>query len=163
MPKSGYDQISVIKHNVGVLLDAHIPFMVHTVLTQKNIGATDQIAEGLIELGVERWHMYSVDKSKKCQSFFDQLEVTKEQMRSNHEHLIARYGDRIEITSALNDLGFRERAVLLIDSTGRFFVHTATDGPRFIGKNPLAPTIGEIHEAMDYETHKRCYLQNFWN
>ena len=162
MPKGGYDQISKFKKNIRLMQEAEVPFMIHTVITSKNLPTTEQIAEELIKLGIKRWHMYSVDYSEKCKDFFDEIKVTKDQMRVNHKNLVEKYGDRLEITSALSEVSFRERAVLLVDSTGRFMVDTVKAGIVFIGEDPKHPTYEELMREMDYDLHKTCYITNLW-
>ena len=154
--------ISKFKKNIELMQKAEIPFMIHTVITSKNLPTTEQTAEELIKLGIKRWHMYSVDYCEKCKDFYDDIKVTKAEMRANHEKLVAKYGDKIEITSALKDLAFRERAVLLVDSTGRFLVDTVKNGNVYIGDDPKHPTYEELMREMDYEVHKTCYLRNLW-
>lgn len=163
MPKEGYDQISKFKKNIKLMQEAKVPFMIHTVITSKNLPTTEQTAEELIKLGVKRWHMYSVDYSEKCKDIYDDIKVSKEQMRTNHENLVAKFGDKIEITSTLKDLSFRERAVLLVDSTGRFLVDTVKSGNVFIGRDPKHPTYEELMRELDYDVHKACYLKNLWD
>ncbi|MBR4581820.1 MAG: radical SAM protein [Lachnospiraceae bacterium] len=163
MPEGGFDQISKFKHNIRLMQEAGINFMIHTVITSKNLPMTEQTAEELIKLGVKRWHMYSVDYSEKCKDIYDSIKVTHEQMRENHANLTRKYGDKLEITSTLDDLDFRERAVLLVDSTGRFLVDTIKHGNVYIGRDPKHPTYEELMQEMNYELHKSCYLRNLWS
>lgn len=163
MPENGFDQVSKFKRNIKLMQDADVPFMIHTVITSKNLPTTEQTAEELVKLGVKRWHMYSVDYSEKCREIYDDIKVTKEQMRINHENLIRKFGDKIEITSTLKDLSFRERAVLLVDSTGRFLVDTVKSGNVYIGADPKHPTYQELMNELDYDVHKSCYLKNLWD
>ncbi len=162
MPKDGFDQISKFKRNIKLMQEAEVPFMIHTVITSKNLPTTEQTAEELIKLGVKRWHMYCVDYSEKCKDIYGEIKVTMDEMRANHENLTKKYGDQIEITSALNDLAFRERAVLLVDSTGRFLVDTIKNGNVYIGADPKHPTYEELMHELNYEVHKACYLKNLW-
>ena len=163
MPENGFDQVSKFKRNIKLMQDADVPFMIHTVITSKNLPTTEQTAEELVKLGVKRWHMYSVDYSEKCREIYDDIKVTKEQMRINHENLVRKFGDKIEITSTLKDLSFRERAVLLVDSTGRFLVDTVKSGNVYIGADPKHPTYQELMNELDYDVHKSCYLKNLWD
>ena len=129
----------------------------------EDLAKAKQTAEELIKLGVKRWHMYSVDYSEKCKDIYDSIKVTHEQMRENHANLTRKYGDKLEITSTLDDLDFRERAVLLVDSTGRFLVDTIKHGNVYIGRDPKHPTYEELMQEMNYELHKSCYLRNLWS
>ena len=163
MPEGGYNQIEIIKKHVKMLVDNDINFMIHTVMTQQNMKTIEKTGQDLIDMGVKRWHMYKVDCSLKCQSFFDDIKVGFDEMKKNHENLIKKYGDKMEITSAFNPVtGNRERAILLVDSTGRFLVKDDQFEPVFIGKDPAHPTYEEIMTEMDYEKHKFCYLKNLW-
>ena len=162
MPKGGFDQIGRFRRHIGLMQEAGVSFMIHTVVTAKNLPAMEQTAQALIDMGVTRWHLYSVDYSEKCKDIFDDIKVTTDRMRENHENLTAKFGDKLKITSALLELGFRARAVLLVDSLGRFLVDTITDGLRYIGENPKKPTYEELMRELDYETHTKCYLRNFW-
>ena len=163
MPEGGYNQIEKIRKHVKLLIDNDVNFMIHTVMTQQNMTTIEKTARDLIEMGVKRWHMYRVDNSLKCISFYDDIKVTQEQMENNHKNLVEKFGDKLEITSALNySVGNRERSILLVDSTGSFFVKNEKQEPEFVGANPQHPTYDEIMNALNYKRHTECYIKNLW-
>lgn len=163
MPEDGYNQIDKIRKHVKLLIENDVNFMIHTVMTKQNMTTIEQTAKDLIEMGVKRWHMYRVDKSVKCADIYDTIKVTQEEMVNNHNNLVKKFGDKIEITSALNyTVGNRERAILLIDSTGSFFVKNEKQVPEFVGKDPMHPTYDEIMNALNFTRHTECYVENLW-
>ena len=163
MTEGGYNQIDIIKKHVKMLIENDVDFMIHTVMTKQNMKTIEQTAKDLIDMGIKRWHMYKVDCSLKCKSFFDEIKVTHDDMVRNHNNLVEKFGDKIEITSALSTaVKERERAILLIDSTGGFFVKNEKLEPSFIGKDPIHPTYDEVMSELNFDRHKICYLRNFW-
>lgn len=156
-----YDQVGDLKKNTSMLIEAGVHFMIHTVLTQKNIGSLEMTAEELIKLGVNRWHFYPVDYSKKCKDFYDDIKVSPEQVSTTCETLISKYGDKIRITYPRH-IRDRKNAILLVDSTGRFMLDSSSGDPVFIGNDPKHPSYSEIMSVFKYETHKACYLTNYW-
>lgn len=164
-PKNGvpdYDQAGMLKKNTSLLIEAGVPFMIHTVITKKNINTLEKTAEELIRLGVKRWHFYAVDYSNKCADFYDEIKVTAEEVGIYCEQLKTRFGDKLHITYPKGHILDRRNAILLIDSTGRFAVNQNTETPTFIGADPKHPTQTEIMSQLAYETHRKCYLTNFW-
>ena len=155
-------QSEILRKNIRALTEAGVPLVVHTVLTRYNIGKLEATAEELIRLGVRRWHFYAVNYSEKCSSFYDMIKVSKQEACDYTDALAERFGDALQITCPRNDIGNRERAVLMIDSSGRFCVDTIRSGCLFPGKDPFFPTKEEILAALDYELHKQAYLCNFW-
>lgn len=161
-PEGGFNQIEIIKKHVRMLIDSEVNFMIHTVMTKQNMKTIEQTAKDLVALGVKRWHMYKVDCSLKCKSFYDEIKVTQDDMVRNHNNLVEKFGDKIEITSALSAVEGRARAILLVDSTGRFLVKDESLEPVFIGRDPMHPTYDEVMSELNYERHKLCYVRNIW-
>lgn len=155
-------QTAILKRNIEALLRAEIPVVIHSVLTRYTVGKLDETAEELIRLGVKRWHFYPVNWSMKCKDIYEEIKVGREEACNYADALAERYGNELKITCPRNDIGFRERSVLLIDSSGRFLVDTVHDGSRFIGKDPTHPQKDEILSEMNFELHKQAYLCNFW-
>ena len=163
MPPGGYDQISMIRKNVKLMIDNDIPFLIHTVMTKPNMKTIEKTAHDLIEMGVKRWHLYKVDFSNKCKDFYDDIKVTTEEMQKNHDNLVSKFGDKINITSALVEaVKNRQRCILLIDSRGNFFIKNENYYPTFIGKDPQHPTYEEVMSNLNFENHIKCYVRNFW-
>lgn len=161
MPEGGYNQVDIIRKHVKLMIDQRVNFMIHTVITQQNLKTIEKTAQDLIDMGVKRWHMYKVEKSQKCKDFYDDIKVTYDDMAKNHKNLVEKFGDKLEITSVLNDaVDQRIRAVLLVDSTGSFFVKDENNMPVFIGKDPMHPTFDEVMKELNYETHRMCYVSN---
>ena len=163
MPSGGFDQVSILRRNIKLLVESDVNMMVHTVVTQQSKGYLAETAEELISLGVKRWHMYCVDPCWKCKDIFDDIYVDKAELRTICEGLKVQYGDKLHITYPSSSVQSRECAILLVDSTGRFFVNPNDEHVRFIGQDPTAPSIDEILAELDYETHKKCYLTNYWS
>ena len=157
-----FAQTERLKKNIRGLTEAGVPLVVHTVLTQYNLGKLEATAEELLRLGVKRWHFYPVNYSEKCKDFFDSIIVSLPQACEYADKLAERYGNDIRITCPRNDIGFRERTVLLIDSDGRFCVDTIYNGCVFLGENPHFPTKEEVLAGLDFDLHKQAYLCNFW-
>lgn len=155
-------QTAILKRNIEALIQAEIPVVIHSVLTSYTVGKLEETAEELIRLGVKRWHFYPVNWSKKCRDIFEEIRVEREEACDYADALARRYGDALKITCPRNDIGFRERSVLLVDSSGRFLVDTVHDGSRFIGKDPTHPQKDEVLSEMNFELHKQAYLCNYW-
>ena len=155
-------QTAILKQNIKAIIEADIPLVVHSVLSRYTIGKLEKTAEELIHLGVKRWHFYPVNYSEKCQDIFEEIKVSRQETLDYADALEERYGKELKITCPRNDVGFRERAVLLIDSEGRFLVDTVHNGSEFIGKDPTHPSKDEILSQMNFELHKQAYLYNFW-
>lgn len=162
MPPEGFDQVSIITENIKNLVKENVNLLIHTVLTNYNKEYLEKTAEQLISLGVKRWHFYPVNKCDKCKDFYDEIYVTIPEIKKICGSLISKYGDKIHITYPTSELNNRDCAILLVDSTGRFFVNPNTGQPIFIGKNSKAPTIEEVNGFLDYNIHKQCYISNFW-
>lgn len=162
MPSGGFDQVSILRKNIKLLVESDVNMMIHTVVTQQSKCFLEETAEELISLGVTRWHMYCVDSCFKCKDIFDDIHVDKAELRTICEELKVKYGDKLHITYPSSDIPNRECAILLVDSTGRFFVNPNSQHVRFVGQDPTAPSIDEVLAELDYEKHKKCYLTNFW-
>ena len=159
---SQQSQTEMLGKTMKALGDAGIPFVVHTVLTRYNIGKLEDTAEALIRFGVKRWHFYPVDYSEKCKDFFDEIKVSRQEACDYTDTLAEKYRKDLMITCPRNDLGFRERTVLMADCRGRFFVDTIHHGTVFVGKDPCHPQKDEIMAELNFERHKQAYLCNFW-
>ena len=160
--ESAYAQSELLRRSIRALTEAGIPLVVHTVLTRYTIGKLEATAEELIRLGVRRWHFYPVNYSKKCSSFYDMIKVSRQEACDYTDALADRFGKDLRITCPRNDIGNRERAVLMVDSSGRFCVDTIQNGCLYPGKDPFFPKKEEILAVLDYELHKQAYLCNFW-
>lgn len=156
-------QTEILKRNIRGLTEAGVPVVVHTVLTKYNLGKLEATAEELLRLGVKRWHFYPVNYSEKCRDFFDSIKVSLSQACEYTDTLAECFGKEIKITCPHNDIGFRERTVLLVDSAGRFCVDTIYNGCLFLGENPHFPTKEEILAGLNFELHKQAYLCNYWD
>ena len=155
-------QCEILRRNIRALTEAGIPTVIHTVLTRYNIGRLDATAEELAGMGVKRWHFYAVNYSEKCSAFYDSIKVSRQEACAYTDTLIERYGERLKITCPRNDIGNRERAVLMVDSRGRFLVDTIYSGCLSLGKNPCFPEKEEVLAGLDFELHKQAYLCNYW-
>ena len=157
-----FPQCDILKKNISALTEAGVPLVIHTVLTRYNIGKLEDTAEELIRLGVRRWHFYPVNISEKCRPFYEDIKVSRQEACDYTDTLAERFGRDLKITCPRNDIGARERAVLLVDSRGRFLVDTVHNGSLFLGKDPARPEKAEIMAGLDFELHKQGYLCNFW-
>jgi sulfatase maturation enzyme AslB (radical SAM superfamily) len=157
---SNFDQITLIKSNLLKLKSSNIPVMIHTVLTQKNIGKTKEIGEFLLSLGIDRWHLYGVNYSLKCKDIFSSIKVDETDIINNQNMLLNEFGDKIFITHSLeNDYGASVR--VMVNSNGEFFTDTIFQGLKFIGKDINKPTKDELCNAININRHIECYLGNF--
>ena len=163
MPSGGFDQVSILRKNIKLLVESDVNMMVHTVVTKQSKSYLKETANELISLGVKRWHLYCVDRCWKCKDIFDDIYVNNDELREICEDLKTKYGDRLHITYPSSGIQNRACAILLVDSTGRFFVNPNKERVKFIGQDPTAPGIDEILKDLDYETHKKCYLTNYWS
>lgn len=157
-----YDQAELLRKNIRALTEAGVPVVIHTVLTRYNIGNLEKTAEELTRFGIRRWHFYTVNYSQKCSAFYEKIRVSRQEACRYTDSLAERFGNHLKITCPANEIGNRERAVLLIDSSGRFCVDTVRNGCRFLGDDPFSPKKEEIMAGLDYELHKQAYLCNFW-
>ncbi len=155
-------QSEILKKNIHALTDAGIPLVIHSVLTRHNIGKLETTAETLISLGVKEWFFYPVNYSLKCKDSFDEIKVSRKEACEYADTLAEKFGDKMKITCPRNEVGFRERCVLLVDNLGRFYVDSIDHGPIFLGKDPTHPQKDEIMEQFDFDLHKQTYLCNFW-
>ena len=157
-----FPQSEILKKNIRALTDAGIPLVIHTVLTRYNIGKLETTAEMLIRSGAKEWFFYPVNYSLKCKDFFDEIKVSRKEACEYVDTLAEKFGDQMKITCPRNDVGFRERCVLLVDHRGRFYVDTVDHGPIFLGEDPTHPQKTEIMAHFDFDLHKQTYLCNFW-
>ena len=157
-----FDQMRLIRKSVEMLLDADVPLEIHTVVSTRNMNNLEQTAEDLIAMGVRRWHLYRMDPSPKCADIYESIRVDHEEIAVCHQKLLEKYGSKLDITAATDvRAGSRERAILLIDSNGRFMVKGKNQAVIYVGRDPKAPTKEELVETMDFEVHKRCYYMNY--
>ena len=155
-----FDQMKLIRKSVELLLEADVPLEIHTVLSTRNVDHLDRTAEDLIAMGVRRWHLYRMDLSPKCADIYEEIRIAHDQIATIHQNLQERFGDRLDITAATSTAS-REKAILLIDSTGRFMVKGKNQEVIFVGSDPKAPTPEEVLATVDFEVHKRCYYVNY--
>ena len=159
---ASYAQTEILKKNIRALTEAGVPLVVHTVFTRYNIGKLEETAEELLRLGVRRWHFYPVNYSVKCSAIYDSIKVSRQEGRAYAETLMARYGAYMKITCPINDIGDRERAVLLVDGNGRFCVDTVRHGNLYLGKDSHFPEMEDVRSGLDLALHQQAYLCNFW-
>lgn len=157
-----FSQTQILKKNIRSIVEAGIPLVIHTVLTRYNIGKLEKTAEMLIRLGVKRWHFYPVNYSEKCSTMFDTIRVSRQEACDYTDLLREKYGRDLTITCPRNDVGFRERLILMVDCHGRFLVDTVYHGSAFIGRDPCHPEKEEILSMMNFDGHKEAYVANFW-
>lgn len=153
-----YDQIKKIKNNIILLKDEKIPLMIHTVITKLNIDYLEDIGKVLIDLGIKRWHLYAVNYSQKCKEFYDKIKVSKQEVSKCQEKLTRLFKENLKITFYIDQENFDANAVLMVDSKGRFFVDSITNGVIFLGSNQYCPTNEEMQEHLNYKRHCEGYL-----
>ncbi len=153
-----YDQMKLIRKSVDMLLEAEVPLEIHTVVSTRNVDDLERTAEDLIAMGVKRWHLYRMDPAPKSVDIYDQIRVDHEGVAACWRRLKEKFGDRLDITAAADArAGNREKAILLIDSKGRFMVKERNQQVVFIGRDPKAPTPEEVLQTMNFDVHKLCY------
>ena len=153
-----FDQLSLIRKSIDLLQEAGIPLEIHTVVSTKNVDDLERTGEDLIAMGVKRWHLYKMDPNPKCADIYEQIRVDHAHIAEYYQKLTAKFGDRLDITAATDvSVGNRERAILLVDSTGRFMVKDRNQEVIYVGQDPKAPTMEELLTTMNFDIHKRCY------
>lgn len=158
-----FDQMRLIRRSIELLLEAEVPLEIHTVVSTKNAEDLEHTAEDLIAMGVRRWHLYRMDPCPKCADIYEQIRVDHDKIAEYYKKLVEKFGDRLDITAATVPVssGNREKAVLLVDSVGRFMVKGHNQQVCFVGENPKAPTKEELLATMNFDGHKMCYYMNY--
>ena len=156
--KTNFDQLSAIRHNIRAMLDNGVPLMVHTVVTRYNIDSLHLIAEELLRLGVRRWHMYGVNYAEKCKNIYSDIRLSNEELMKVYMDVKSVYGTQIEMSVYFDENSFSANAVLLVNCEGEFYLDSITDGIRYIGADPTAPTLEEICTVLDIPLHCKGYL-----
>ena len=118
--KSSVKQSALISNTIEKLHKAGVRILVHTVLTHKNIAATDDVAKLLIKLNIPRWHLHTVNYSEKCKDIFDELRVSKEEVLENKDHLQKAFGNDLLISHSMSQ-SFYANSVLMVDSVGAVY------------------------------------------
>lgn len=152
------DQLKNIQTNIEKLIGAGAFFMIHTVITKLNKDELDEVANNLIALGVKRWHLYGVNYCEKCKDYYDAIKVEKKEIEGIYKYLTDKYGDQLNISVHYDEEKYNERAVILVNSDGKFFLDTIKSGIKFVGKNSKKPSRGEIKESLDVNAHCNGYL-----
>ena len=132
--------------------------MIHTVITQINKNYLKDIAEVLVDLGVNRWHIYGVNYSEKCKKFYDKIKLTNEELNSIYLDIKKQYGDKINMSVYFDEGNYSANSVLLINSEGKFYLDSITNGIHYIGNNSKLPTLDEINKELNTELHCKGYL-----
>lgn len=152
------NQLKNIQANIEKLKIASASFMIHTVITKYNKDELDDVANNLIALGVKRWHLYGVNYCEKCKDYYDEIKVEKKELEKVYKHLTDKYGDKLNISVYYDEEKYNERAVVLVNSNGDFFVDTIKFGIKFIGENSKKPSKIEIEKSLDVKAHCNGYL-----
>ncbi len=152
------NQLKLIKNNIKKLQKENVPIMIHTVITQINKNYLKDIAEVLVDLGVNRWHIYGVNYSEKCKKFYDKIKLTNEELNSIYLDIKKQYGDKINMSVYFDEGNYSANSVLLINSEGKFYLDSITNGIHYIGNNSKLPTLDEINKELNTELHCKGYL-----
>lgn len=152
------NQLELIKKNIKKLQKENVPIMIHTVITQINKNYLKDIAEVLVDLGVNRWHIYGVNYSEKCKKFYDKIKLTNEELNSIYLDIKKQYGDKINMSVYFDEGNYSANSVLLINSEGKFYLDSITNGIHYIGNNSKLPTLDEINKELNTELHCKGYL-----
>lgn len=155
---SKLDQLKNIQLNIEKLALADAFFMVHTVVTMYNKDELDDVASNLIALGVKRWNLYGVNYCEKCKDYYTEIKVEKQELEYIYKCLTCKYGDKINISMHYDDEKYNERAVILVNSEGKFFLDTIKSGIKPIGKNSKKPSKTEIERFLNINAHCNGYL-----
>lgn len=152
------NQLEMIKSNIKKLQKENVPIMVHTVITQINKNYLKDIADVLVDLDVNRWHIYGVNYSEKCKAFYDKIKLTNEELNNIYLDIKKQYGNMINMSVYFDEGNYSANSVLLINSEGKFYLDSITNGIHYIGNNPKLPTLEEINEDLDTKLHCKGYL-----
>lgn len=159
-----FNQIKNIEMNLIKLKEEGISFMIHTVVTQYNKTELESIAQRLIQFGVKRWHLYGVNYCVKCKNYFEKIKVYNSELKFIYQNLIKKYGKDINISVFYDEEHYNERAVLMINQEGMFYVDTIKNGIIFVGDNPKRPSKEEIRTNLNIDLHCSGYLsENVFN
>ena len=146
-------QLAMIEKNIRILQSAGVPLMIHTVVTRLNITELRQTAEWLCMMGVKRWHLYGVNLCEKCKDIYEHIKASRNELYAEFRSLKQEYGNQLEISAYFDEETYSADAVLFIDSAGRYYTDSVTDGIRYIGKNPFRPTAEEIRNQLNIPLH----------
>lgn len=152
-----YDCIAIIEANMHLLLAEHISFGVHSVVTRLNLNELESVGDWLQNLGVPRWHLYSLLPNGRARDCFSELRVDSGEMDILKQNLQNRYPEML-ITLSPQYSKPRDTPTLMVDSEGRFFVEPVRGIPKYIGKDPMQPTAAEIAECLNVESYVRGYF-----
>lgn len=152
------NQLRNIQTNIEKLKSEDVCFMIHTVITKYNKDELDDVANNLIALGVKRWHLYGVNYCEKCKKYYDEIRVQKRELEKIYKYLTDKYGEQLNISLYYDEKKYNERAVILVNSDGKFFLDTIRSGMKFIGKNSKRPSKMEIEKFLDVKAHCNGYL-----
>ena len=156
--KNSFEQLPVIFSNVQELMNSGVSLMIHTVVTRYNVNHLMNVAEKLCHLGVKRWHMYGVNYSEKCKGFYNEIRLRKSELVEAYLKVKNQYGRIIEMSLHFDEESFNAKAILLIDSHGKFYVDSIKNGIRYIGCNPMNPTLHDIQKEIDVTLHCQGHL-----
>lgn len=152
------NQLEIIKSNIRKLQNENVPIMIHTVVTQINKNHLFDIAKELVDLGVKRWHMYGVNYAEKCKDFYEEIKLTNSELNDIYLDVKKEYGDKINMSIYFDEGNYSANSVLLINSEGKFYLDSITNGIHYIGQNPKFPTLDEINSELDTKLHCKGYL-----
>ena len=152
------NQLEIIRNNIKKLQKENVPIMIHTVITQINKNYLFEIAKELVDLGVKRWHMYGVNYSEKCKDFYDDIKLTNSELNDIYLSVKKEYGDKINMSIYFDEGNYSANSILLINSQGKFYLDSISNGIHYIGKNPKLPTLDEINSELDTKLHCKGYL-----
>ncbi len=149
----------LIENNIKILKENAIEVMVHTVITQFNKDDLVSIGNKLIELGITTWQLYGVNYSQKCAKIYDSIKVGSKEIKEIYDKLKMEFNDKLNISVYYNEENFSSNAVLLIDSSGKFFVDSIFSGITYIGSNARKPSAKEISNVLNTNLHCKGYLE----
>ena len=154
------DSLTNIINNLSSLKKYGVNVLIETVLTQKNISFLDDVEKTIIKLGFKRWHLYGVNKCKKCLNIYESIKVSNDEIRKVYHSLSDKYGEQIDISVTCDEKTSTANAVILIDSDGNWMVDSMIDGVHKIGKNPKQPSLDEIQQCLNVNLHYFGYLKS---
>lgn len=150
-------QIEKIKRNIELLKQNNVRVSIHTVVTKINYNSIIEIGKYLRKYRIEKWQLYPVNYSEKCKNFFDEIRVHNEELEKLEKELNKELGKDMLIRVYRNQIDFRAKGVIFVNSIGEFYTDTIFNGIDMIGEKP---SLQNLIEHTNVENHIKDYLFN---
>ena len=148
--------ITNIINNIKLLLNNDVSVNIHTVVTKLNQAHLEELCRLLIDLSINRLHLYGVIKNGKARNIYEEIVVGKEELLELENKLQKQFPSlNITATPGLDSKSVAPS--LMVDYSGKFFVEEWDNDPEYIGENPNNPTKEEICNKLNIANHLEAY------